>query len=121
MYEYHYTIQTFIDMINAQAIPHEEFPNLLNFVEQMPEDHQEIADQIDDWLREESRLKIQEIYRNQMSKLPDIEWRQLGFGGVKIPPGKESESAKELILNAIKKNTPEPKQEEENSDNKSSS
>ena len=106
------TIKTFIDMINNQAIPPEEFPNLLNFVEQMPEDSQEIADQIDDWLREESRLKIQEVYRNKMSKLPDIEWRKLGFGGATARPGNENESDKELILNAIKKNTPEPKPEE---------
>ncbi len=99
MYEDYYTIKTFIDIINDQAIPPEEFPNLLNLVEQMPEDSEEIANQIDDWLREES-------------KLPEIEWRKLGFGGAKAPPGNENESTKELILNAIKKNTPEPKPEE---------
>ena len=47
-----------------------------------------------------------------MKKLPEIEWRKLGFGGAKAPPGNENESTKELILNAIKKNTPEPKPEE---------
>ncbi|MDT9341280.1 hypothetical protein VV11_018350, partial [Trichodesmium erythraeum 21-75] len=112
MYEDYYTIKTFIDIINDQAIPPEEFPNLLNLVEQMPEDSEEIANQIDDWLREESRLEIQEAYRNQVRKLPEIEWRKLGFGGAKAPPGNENESTKELILNAIKKNTPEPKPEE---------
>ena len=46
MYEDYYTIKTFIDIINDQAIPPEEFPNLLNLVEQMPEDSEEIANQI---------------------------------------------------------------------------
>ena len=121
MSKYKQTIQAFIDIINAQAIPAEESPDLLKFVEEMPEDYQEIAEKIDNWLKPESRSKIKETYRLRLRQLPNIDWNYLGFGGVKIQPGNESESAKKLILNAIKKNTPEPKQEEENSDNKSSS
>ena len=85
----------------------------------MPEDDdEEIALQIDNWLKPASRSKIHEVYNVKLNNLSKSSFKRLGFGGAKMKPGQESESSKKLLINTIKKNTPEPKQKE-NSEDKS--
>jgi len=115
---YKQSIQAFIDVIDAKIIPAEDFPDLLKVAEEMPEDDEEIAIQIESWLEVESRSEIQEAYMVNLKNLPDSNLSTLSFGGAKMESGKESESSKELLINEIKKNTPEPKPEE-NSEDKS--
>lgn len=82
----------------------------------MPEDEEAIASQIDNWLKPKSRSNIQDIYRIKLNDLENSDAIKLGFGGAKMEPGQESESAKELLINTIKKNTPPPKPEENSED-----
>ncbi|OZH54834.1 hypothetical protein AFK68_08365 [Hydrocoleum sp. CS-953] len=118
MSKYKQSIQAFIDVIGAKIIPAEDFPDLLKVVEEMPEDDEGIAKEIDNWLKPESRSKIKEVYRVNLTNLPNSNVTKLGFGGAKMEPGKESESSKELLINKIQKNTSEPKPKE-NSEDKS--
>jgi len=129
MSEYQQSIQAFIDMINAKDIPAEDLPDLLKVAEEMPEDDEAIARGIDNWLKPEFRSKIKESYEKQLSNLSMepgkesestkallINGIRMGFGGAKMEPGKESESSEVLVINTIKKNTPEPKSEENSKD-----
>ncbi|MDJ0519210.1 MAG: hypothetical protein QNJ74_24120 [Trichodesmium sp. MO_231.B1] len=120
---YKQSIQAFANVINSQIIPHEDLNDLYQTVIEIPEDDEEILVKIDNWLKPESRSKIQAVYSVQLSNLPDINLpdsnvKKLGIGGTTMEPRKESESSKKLLINTIKKNTPEPKPEE-NSEDKS--
>ncbi len=113
MSKYKQSIQAFIDVIGAKIIPAEDFPDLLKVVEEMPEDDEVIAKEIDNWLKPESRSKIQEFYRVKQNNLSGSNPKGWSiFGGAKMEPGKESKSSKQLLINKIKKNTPEPKPRE---------
>ncbi|MGB3510503.1 MAG: hypothetical protein WBA93_14960 [Microcoleaceae cyanobacterium] len=114
--EYQQSIGAFASLINSQIIPAEDFQDLLKVAEEMPEDDEEIARQIDNWLKPASRSKIHEVYRVRLGNLPDNDFIKMGFGGAKMPPSQESESFKELLINTIKKNTPEPKPQEKSED-----
>ena len=118
MSEYKESIQVFANLIKAKVIPTEDLPDLLKVVEEMPKDDEEIAREIDNWLKPESRSEIKEIYMVNLRNLSEIDLTTLGWGNSKMESGKESESSKELLINTIKENTPEPKPEK-NSEDKS--
>ncbi len=121
MSDYQQSIQAFANVINSQIIPHEDLNDLYQTVIEMPEDDEEILVKIDNWLKPESRSKIQAVYSIQLSNLsdinlPDSNVTKLGLGGTTMEPRKESESSKKLLINTIKENTPEPKSEENSED-----
>lgn len=133
---YKQSIGAFASLIDSQIIPAEDLHNLLKVVEETPDDDEEIAIQIDNWLKPASRSEIKEVYRVNLINLPDsnpqastsfgslkiedgqksvsskkllMNSMRTAFGGAKMEPEQESESSKELINNTIKENTPEPK------------
>ncbi len=115
---YQQSIQAFANVINSKIIPTEDLKDWYQIVIKMPEDNEKIVGQIGNWLTLESRSKIKENYTEQLNNLSALDPVNAIFGGAKMEPGKESEFAKELLINTIKKNTPEPKPEE-NSEGKS--
>ncbi|NET25374.1 hypothetical protein [Okeania sp. SIO1I7] len=55
---YKKSIRAFANLIDSQIIPAEDLQDLSEIVMKMPEDDEEIARQIDNWLKPESRSEI---------------------------------------------------------------
>ncbi|MEH2252480.1 hypothetical protein [Nostoc sp.] len=111
---YDNNIQAFIKVIELQpdVISTADWAELHQISSNLSEDKEEISEIIENWLQPEFRSQILQAYRQQLELLSsshsiDLDIN-LGIGGSKspTPPNQTSPSSKELLDNAIKKNSP---------------
>ncbi|MFN6563172.1 MAG: hypothetical protein RMY28_025725 [Nostoc sp. ChiSLP01] len=107
------TIKAFIQIIETQSILFsiEDWADLHELASNLPEDTEEISTIIRSWLKLEQRNQLQEAFEIQRKNIPSsfsFSNQQLGIANSKSPtPANQlSESSKELIENAIKRNSP---------------
>ncbi|MEG4171472.1 MULTISPECIES: hypothetical protein [unclassified Microcoleus] len=111
---YKNSINAFIYVLESKPdlIPLQDWDELNQLASNLPEDAEEISERIQNWLKPESRSQIREAYRQRRKELaPSIYLdpnKILGPGNTKspTPPDRPSESSKEMLENAIKKNSP---------------
>ncbi|MDZ8108470.1 MAG: hypothetical protein RM338_22995 [Nostoc sp. DedQUE12a] len=110
---YERTIKAFIQIIETQSLlfSNKDWADLHELASNLPENTEEISTIIRSWLKLEQRNQIQEAFEIQRKNIPSsfsFSNQQLGPGGSKspTPPDQPSESSKELIENAIKRNSP---------------
>ncbi|MEH2330932.1 hypothetical protein [Nostoc sp.] len=107
------TIKAFIQIIESQSMlfSTKDWADLHELASNLPEDTEEISTIIRNWLQLEQSNQIQEAFEIQRKNIPSsfsFSNQQLGIGNSKspTPPDQPSESSKELIENAIKRNSP---------------
>lgn len=116
---YENSIQAFIQVIESESnsISPEDWVDLNRLVSNLPEDEnedtEEISERLENWLQLDSRARILEAYRRQLDEVisssPSIDLdADLGIGNSQspTPPNRPSAFSKELLDNAIKKNSP---------------
>lgn len=111
---YKNNIQAFIDVIESkfELFLTQDWVELNKLASNVLDDDQEIADTIENWLASESRSQILQAYEERLEALDcssNLNLNgNLGPGNIKFPtpPNQPSDSAKELLENAIKKNSP---------------
>ncbi|MDJ0898017.1 MAG: hypothetical protein QNJ55_04340 [Xenococcus sp. MO_188.B8] len=111
---YQNSIQAFIQVIESESnlISHQDWVDLNQLVSDLSEDAEEISKIIEDWLELNSRNQILQAYERQpeviISSSSIDSDKNLGPGNTKSPtkPNQPSQSDKELLDNAIKKNSP---------------
>lgn len=111
---YKNSIDAFIQMLNFQSnlIPTQDWDELQQLSNQLPEDDGEISGILENWLKPKSRSQVLEVYKQNLQSISakihiDVD-SNLGIGNSKsqTPANQPSESSKELIENAIKRNSP---------------
>ena len=111
---YRNSIQAFIQVLDSQSklIPIQDWDELQQLSSQLPDDNEEISEIIENWLQPESRSQLLEAYKQYLKSLTaaspiDVD-RNIGIANSKsqTPANQPSESSKELVDNAIKKNSP---------------
>ncbi|WP_414545645.1 hypothetical protein [Nostoc sp. CCY0012] len=111
---YRNSIQAFIQVLDSQSnlIPTQDWNELHQLSIQLPEDNEKISEIIENWLQPESRSQLLEAYKQYLKSLTaashiDVD-RNIGIANSKsqTPVNQPSESSKELVDNAIKKNSP---------------
>lgn len=108
------SIKAFIYVLesNPDLIPRPDWDELNQLASNLPEDAEEISETLQNWLQAESRSQIREAYRQRRQQLAaqlSINLnRNLGPGNTKSSTlvNQPSESSKEMLENAIKKNSP---------------
>jgi hypothetical protein len=107
------TIKAFIQVIESQStlLSIEDWTDLRELASNLPEDTEEISTIIRSWLKPEERNQIQEAFELQRKNIPSsfsFANQHLGIGGTQspTPPNQPSQSSKELLENAIKRNSP---------------
>ncbi|WYL95864.1 MAG: hypothetical protein HEQ35_20440 [Gloeotrichia echinulata IR180] len=107
------TIKAFIQVIESQStlLSIEDWTDLRELASNLPEDTEEISAIIRSWLKPEERNQIQEAFELQRKNIPSsfsFSDQQLGIANSKspTPPNQPSQSSKELLENAIKRNSP---------------
>ena len=109
------SVQAFIQILESQSnlISTLDWDELQQLSTNLPDDDdEEIAERIENWLQTESRSQIFQAYKQNLKSLsassPIHLNVGLGIGGTKspTPPNQPSPSSKELIDNAIKRNSP---------------
>lgn len=107
------SIQAFIKVLESESelLSNQDWADLEQLVGNLPEDSEEISAAIQTWLQLESRSQIREAYKTQRKGLVssssiDLN-KNLGPGNTKspTPPNQPSPSSRELLDNAIKKNS----------------
>lgn len=110
---YESSIQAFVDVIESESnlISNQDWIELNQLTSNLPEDVEEIAEEIENWMQKESRRQILEAYEERLKALIssssiDLD-KDLGLGNIKspTPPNQPSPSSRELLDNAIKKNS----------------
>ncbi|MFN6525538.1 hypothetical protein [Nostoc sp. ChiSLP03a] len=111
---YQNSIQAFIQVLDSQSnlIPIQDWYELQQLPNQLPEDDEEISEILEKWLQSESRNQLLEAYKQNLKSLTaaspiDVDIN-IGIANSKsqTPVNQPSESSKELIDNAIKNNSP---------------
>ena len=111
---YRNSIQAFIQVLDSQSklIPIQDWDELQQLSSQLPDDNDEISEILENWLQPESRSQLLEAYKQYLKSLTaaspiDVD-RNIGIANSKsqTPANQPSESSKELVNNAIKKNYP---------------
>ncbi|MBW4630488.1 MAG: hypothetical protein KME30_00890 [Iphinoe sp. HA4291-MV1] len=111
---YDNNIQAFIKVIESQShvISTNDWAKLHQLSGNLSEDKEEIAERIENWLQPESRRQILQAYSKELELLIssnpiDLDVN-LGMGGSKspTPANQPSPFLKQLLDNAIKKNSP---------------
>ena len=109
------SIQAFIQVIESESnlISHQDWVELNQLASNLPEDAEEISEKIENWLQLDSRNQIYQAYDRQLQQVPSsLSFRDLdvnlGMANSQSPtkPNQPSQSFKELLDNAIKKNSP---------------
>jgi hypothetical protein len=108
------SIKAFIYVLESKPglIPLPDWDELNQLASNLPEDAEEISETLQNWLQAESRSQIREAYRQRRKELAaqlSINLNgTLEIGNTKssTPPSQPSESSKEMLENAIKKNSP---------------
>ncbi|MEH1965609.1 hypothetical protein [Nostoc sp.] len=108
------SIEAFIQVLDSQSnlIPTQDWNELQQLSNQLPEDNEEIVEILENWLQSESRNQVLEAYKQNLEsitdKLPINVSANIGIANSKsqTPVNKPSESSKELVDNAIKNNSP---------------
>lgn len=107
------TIKAFIQVIEFQStlLSHEDWADLHELVNNLPQDPEEISKNIRAWLKLEQHNQIQKAFEEQRKNIPStfsFSNQQLGIGNSKspTPPNQPSQSSKEMIENVIKRNSP---------------
>jgi len=107
-------VQAFVKVIESHSnvISVEDWVELANLNSNLPEDEEDVEEVLENWLQSGSRSQFLQAYKdaldivaaNSTLKLGE----DLGIGGIKSPTNSSQPSltAKELIYNAIKKNSP---------------
>ncbi|MBK1990185.1 hypothetical protein A0J48_022105 [Sphaerospermopsis aphanizomenoides BCCUSP55] len=113
MSAYQRTILAFVQVIESEPalFSPEDWLSLTELIDSLPNDSEEIANGIRNWLKLDSRSQINEVFKNKRQEIPSSlndDGQTLGAGGTKstTPANQQSESSKELIQNAIKLNSP---------------
>jgi hypothetical protein len=107
-------IKAFVDVIESQSdlFSAQDWGELNQLASNVPNDDEEIAGKIGNWLESESRSQILQACEERLKAL-DVS-SKIDFNG-NLGPGKStsstpanqpSESSKEMLENAIKKNSP---------------
>ncbi len=109
------SIQAFIQVLQTQAnlIPTQDWHELHQLSHDLPaDDDEEISEILENWLKSVSRSQLLEDYKQNLQSLVaastiDAEVN-IGIGNIKSPTpvNQPSESSKELLDNAIKRNSP---------------
>ncbi|NJK66849.1 MAG: hypothetical protein HC849_23130 [Oscillatoriales cyanobacterium RU_3_3] len=107
-------IKAFVDFIESQSdlFSAQDWSELNQLASDVPNDDEAIANEIENWLESESRSHILQAYEERLEALDSsskIDGNgNLGPGKSKspTPPDRPSESSKEMVENAIKKNSP---------------
>lgn len=107
------TIKAFIQVIENQStlLSLEDWTDLHQLANNLPEDAEEISKMIRNWLKMEERYHIREAFENQRKNIPSsfsFADQHLGIGRTtsSTPLNQPSESSKELLENVIKRNSP---------------
>ena len=113
---YENSVQAFIYLLESKSdlFSTQDWSELNQLASSLSEDTEEIAEEIENWLQPESRSQILQAYEERLKALTssstiDLD-KNLGFGNTKspTPPNQPSESSRELLDNAIKKNSSLP-------------
>lgn len=111
---YQNSIKAFIQVLDSQSklIPTQDWNELQQLSNQLPEDNEEISEILENWLQSESRSQLLEAYKQYLKSLTaaspiDVN-TNIGIAGGQSPTpvNQPSEPSKELIDNAIKNNSP---------------
>ena len=108
------SIKVFIDVIESKSdlFSTQDWGELNQLASDVPNDDEAIVGEIENWLQPESRNQILQAYEERLEALDsssNINLNgNLGIGNTKspTPPDRFSESSKEILENAIKKNSP---------------
>jgi len=111
---YQASIRAFVQVIESQPnlLTIQDWVELEQINSKLPEnDNEEICELIENWLKIESRDQLLQAYSQQLKLLiskADNEDINMGIGNTTspIPPDQPSESAKELLENNLKNNSP---------------
>ena len=112
---YENSIKAFIQVIESKSdlISHQDWVELHQLASNLPEDAEEISEEIENWLQLDSRNQIYQAYDRQLQQVPSsLSFRDLdvnlGMGNSQSPtkPNQPSQSYRKLLDNAIKKNSP---------------
>ncbi|NJL10079.1 MAG: hypothetical protein HC908_07655 [Calothrix sp. SM1_7_51] len=109
---YQDSIQAFIKVIESQpqVISTEDWVELKQLTNKLSSSDEEILETIESWLQSQSRSQFLQAYEQQLELLSkrkfigSFPW----VGGIKFltPPNQPSQSSKELLKNALVKNSP---------------
>lgn len=111
---YENSIQAFIDVIESGLIATPDWAELNQLASNLPEETDEIAEEIENWLQPEYRCEIRQAYEERLEALTssssiDLLDKNLGLGpGRSISPTKPnqpSQPSRELLINAIQRNS----------------
>ncbi|MFN6564186.1 MAG: hypothetical protein RMY28_030950 [Nostoc sp. ChiSLP01] len=107
------TIKAFIQIIESQSMlfSTKDWADLHELASNLPEDTEEISSIIRNWLKLEERHQILKAFEIQRKNIPSsfsFSNQQLGIANSKsqTPVNQPSETSKELIENAITRNSP---------------
>jgi hypothetical protein len=111
---YKNSVEAFIQVLDSKSklISTPDWEELEKLSSQLPEDDEDISEIIENWLQPESRCQLLEAYKQNLKSLsaasPINVDRNIGIANSKsqTPANQPSESSKELIENAIKRNSP---------------
>jgi len=111
---YKTSIKAFVDIIESKSdlFSTQDWGELNQLASDVPNDDEEIVGEIENWLQPESRNQILQAYEERLEALnssSDFNFNgTLGPGNITspTPPSQPSESSKEMLENAIKKNSP---------------
>jgi len=108
------SIKAFVKVIEAHSnvISAEDWVELASLTSNLPEDEEEVEEVLENWLKTGSRSQVLQAYKQELGVIVansalNLD-EDLGVGGSKSPtnPNQPSLPAKELIENAIKRNSP---------------
>ena len=108
---YENTIQAFIDVLESDLISTQDRAELKQLASNLPEDAEEISEEIENWLQPKSRVQIRQAYEERLkaptSSSPIDLDRDLGPGNIQspTPPNQPSQSSREQLINSIQKNS----------------
>jgi len=112
---YETSILAFIQVIetNANLLTPPDWDNLNQLANQLPEDIEDISNQLENWLKKSaSRQELFQRYEQQRAAVPDTEvikfQTEIGVGGSKspTPANQPSPAAKDMIVNSIIRHSP---------------
>ncbi|GAB4208914.1 MAG: hypothetical protein Fur006_68250 [Coleofasciculaceae cyanobacterium] len=110
---YENTIQAFIDVLEfeSELISTQDWAKLKQLASNLPEDAEEISEEIENWLQPKSRIQIRQAYEERLEALTSSSsidlGKDLGLGNIQspTPPNQPSQSSREQLINSIQKNS----------------
>jgi hypothetical protein len=100
-------VNALIQTFQSGLIPEPDKQDLIQLVKKLPDDDRQVCQEIDKWLKEESRVKILTAYEQKLQAIvvsnAAKKTTEQGPGGTKqkTPPNQPGESLKELLENGI--------------------